>query len=119
LSSLFSKNQQVITIHSRFQLEAEKIGKHVVFQVTVYQKETRNKSTLFAETQCSDPYHFMVQFIIRDCPDFDTLLSMFLEQLDYRGYRPVRYRKKASERWNEWIAIPPRPSTGNLNKSKI
>jgi len=108
----------VVTVHSRFQLEAEKIGKHVVFQVTVYQKKTKNNSKLFAETQCSDPYHLMVQFIIRDCPDFATLLSRFIEQLDYRGYLPIRYRKKISGKWEEWIAIPPRPLSKDNSTSR-
>ncbi len=119
LSLYFSKNQCVVTVYSRFQLEAEKLGRHIVFQVTVYQKTTKNRSVLFAETQCSDPYQFLVQFIIRDCTDFDELLSKFLDQLDYRGYAALRYRIRGEGKWNEWIAIPPRPSARNANSHEF
>ena len=108
------ENLLVIAIDSRFQLEAEKLNRHVVFQVTVYKKKTKNSTRLFAETQCSDPYNYMVQFVIRECTDFDDLLTKFLAQLDYRGYSPLRYRKKEGGVWGEWIPIPPRPAAGRI-----
>ncbi|MFT7581064.1 MAG: hypothetical protein ACI9MR_002738, partial [Myxococcota bacterium] len=43
---------------NRFQLEATKLGRNVVFQVTVFEKKERNKSRLYAETQCSDPLQY-------------------------------------------------------------
>ena len=102
----------MIRINRRFQLEVEKLGKKTIFQVTVYERTgTRSKGKrLFAETQVEDPYHFRVQFIVRDAPDFDSLLKTFLEQLAFRGYTPIRYRLKEEDNgWSDWINIPPSP----------
>lgn len=95
----------LITEHNRFQLEATKLGRNVVFQVTVFQKRERNRTKLFAETQCSDPFHFIIQFIIREAPTFEVLLEKFIRQLNHRGFTPLRYRIRTDEKWAEWLAI--------------
>jgi len=86
-------------------LEASKLGRDVVFQVTVFAKEERNRSKLFAETQCSDPFHLVIQFIIREAPDFDSLLSRFIAQLEHRGFVPVRYRLHEAGKWAHWRSL--------------
>ncbi len=96
----------MITEHSRFQLEASKLGRDVVFQVTVFQKEERRRRRLFAATQCSDPFHFLIQFIIREAPDFDTLLSRFVGQLEHRGFEALRMRMRGDGKWEPWMPVP-------------
>lgn len=105
----------VITEHSRFQLEAGKLGRDVMFQVTVFEKEERKRKKLFAETQCSDPFHMVIQFIIREVPDFPTLLQRFVKQLEHRGFAPTRMRMRlvgadgssgASGKWDAWTPVP-------------
>jgi hypothetical protein len=95
----------LITEFNRFQLEATKLGRNVIFQVTVFQKRERNRSKLFAETQCSDPFHFIIQFIIREAPTFEVLLEKFYRQLDQRGFAPLRYRVRDKGKWGEWEGI--------------
>ena len=80
--------------HSRFQLEASKLGRDVMFQVTVFEREERRRKKLFAETQCSDPFHLVIQFIIREAPDFESLLARFVAQLEHRGFAPMRMRMR-------------------------
>ena len=92
--------------HSRFQLEASKLGRTVVFQVTVFERTDKGRTRLFAETQCTDPLHFILQFIIRDAPDFGTLLQKFLAELEYRGFSAVRFRLTDGRRWGEWTPLP-------------
>ncbi len=96
----------MITEHSRFQLEASKLGRDLMFQVTVFEKEERRRKKLFAETQCSDPFHLVIQFIIREAPDFDTLLQRFVAQLEHRGFVPQRMRMRTDGRWQEWLPVP-------------
>lgn len=96
----------VITEHSRFQLEASKLGRDLIFQVTVFEKEERKRKKLFAETQCSDPFHLVIQFIIREAPDFDTLLQRFVRQLEHRGFTPNRMRMRAEGKWEPWVPVP-------------
>ncbi|MSP90606.1 MAG: hypothetical protein EXR79_02190 [Myxococcales bacterium] len=96
----------VITEHTRFQLEASKLGRDLIFQVTVFEKEERKRKKLFAETQCSDPFHLVIQFIIREAPDFDNLLQRFVNQLEHRGYAPTRMRLRLNERWQDWTPVP-------------
>lgn len=96
----------MITEHCRFQLEATKLGREVVFQVTVFQKEERRRKKLFAATQCSDPFHFLIQFIIREAPDFDTLLQRFVGQLEHRGFDPQRMRMRGEGKWESWRPVP-------------
>jgi len=96
----------VITEHSRFQLEASKLGRDTVFQVTVFEREERKRKRLFAETQCADPFHLVIQFIIREAPDFDTLLQRFVRQLEHRGFLPTRMRMRDGGKWREWQAVP-------------
>ena len=96
----------MITEHSRFQLEASKLGREVVFQVTVFQKEERRRVRLFAATQCSDPFHFLIQFIIREAPDFDSLVQRFVRQLEHRGFEPARMRLRAAGKWDKWLPVP-------------
>lgn len=91
--------------HSRFQLEASRLGRTVVFQVTVFEKEDRQRTRLYAETQCSDPLHFMLQFIVRDATDFDDLLSRFLAELEHRGFEASRYRRREGAKWGDWTAL--------------
>jgi len=99
----------LITEHSRFQLEASKLGREVVFQVTVFQKEERRRKRLFAATQCSDPFHFLIQFIIREAPDFDGLLQRFMRQLEHRGFEPARLRMRNEGKWDKWLPVPRLP----------
>lgn len=94
------------TEHSRFQLEASKLGRDVIFQVTVFEKEERKRKKLFAETSCADPFHLIIQFIIREAPDFDTLLQRFVRQLEHRGFAPIRMRHLTGGKWAEWQAVP-------------
>ncbi|HIA02160.1 MAG TPA: hypothetical protein EYN66_09650 [Myxococcales bacterium] len=89
----------------RFQLEATKLGRNVVFQITVFEKTERNRTKLFAETQCSDPLHFIIQFIIRDATSFDNLIEKFVQQLTHRGFSPVQYRIRDDGKWQTWIPI--------------
>lgn len=96
----------MITEHCRFQLEASKLGREVVFQVTVFQKEERRRRKLFAATQCSDPFHFLIQFIIREAPDFDALLQRFVGQLEHRGFEPERMRMRGEGKWEPWRPVP-------------
>ncbi len=96
----------MITEHSRFQLEASKLGRDLVFQVTVFEKEERRRKKLFAETQCSDPFHLVIQFIIREAPDFETLLQRFVAQLEHRGFQPIRMRTRNEGRWQDWQTVP-------------
>ncbi len=77
-----------------------------MFQVTVFEREERRRKKLFAETQCSDPFHLVIQFIIREAPDFDTLLQRFVGQLEHRGFQPTRMRTRVNERWQDWTAVP-------------
>ncbi len=97
----------MISEHSRFQLEASKLGRDLIFQVTVFEKEERKRKKLFAETQCSDPFHLVIQFIIREAPDFDTLLQRFVRQLEHRGFVPIRMRMRdGASKWKDWQAVP-------------
>ena len=94
-------------IHNRFQLEANKLGRTVVFQVTVFEQKERNKTRLFAETQCSDPLQHLIQFIVRDAPDMGAILDGFIAQLVHRGFRPQRHRLRVEEKgkWDEWVGL--------------
>ena len=91
--------------YNRFQLEAAKLGRSVVFQVTVFEKTERNRGKLFAETQCSDPLHYIIQFIIREAASFDVLLEKFVQQLVHRGFTPIKYRVRGEGKWQEWQPI--------------
>lgn len=102
----------MITEHSRFQLEASKLGREVVFQVTVFQKEERRRKRLFAATQCTDPFHFLIQFIIREAPDFESLLQRFVVQLEHRGFEPARMRMREEGKWLKWLPVP-RPTASD------
>ena len=95
----------VIREFKRFQLEATKLGRIVVFQMTVFEKTERNRRKLFAETQCSDPLHFVIQFIIREAPTFEVLLAKFVHQLLHRGFTPVKYRVRDNDKWQEWLPV--------------
>lgn len=95
-----------IQIFGRFELESLKLGRDVLFQVTVFEKKERGRRRLFAETQCSDPLQYMVQFVIRDAPDIDGIINRFVEQLVHRGYNPSRYRLgQDNGTWEEWTEI--------------
>lgn len=97
----------MINEHARFQLEASKLGRDHVFQVTVFEKEERRRKRYFAETQCSDPFHLVIQFIIRDAPDFDGLLQRFVGQLQHRGFEPRRMRLcTPTGKWQAWGEVP-------------
>ncbi|NUN12648.1 MAG: hypothetical protein HUU55_03320 [Myxococcales bacterium] len=102
---------QLINEHCRFQLEATKLGRDVVFQVTVLEKRERRGTKLYAETECSDPYHFLIQFIIREAESFEEVLDKFKRQLVYRGFSPLRFRVRTHDkttgydRWAEWVNI--------------
>ena len=73
-----------LKIYDRFQLEASKLGRTVVFQVTVFERKDRGKTRLFAETECSDPLQHLIQFVIRDAPDVDGIIDRFVAQLVHR-----------------------------------
>ena len=95
-----------IRVFSRFQLESTKLGRDVVFQVTVFERKERGRRRLFAETQCSDPLQYLVQFVIRDAENLDGVISRFVEQLIIRGYAPSRYRLTLeNDTWDEWTEI--------------
>ncbi len=95
----------MIKEHGRFQLEASKLGRLVVFQVTVFEKIDRRRTRLFAETQCSDPYHFIIQFVIKDAESMEEIIRLFTDQLLHRGFEPHRVRI-FKERWGSWEAAP-------------
>ena len=95
----------MIREYNRFQLEATKLGRIVVFQVTVFEKTERNRRKLFAETQCSDPLHFIIQFIIREAPTFEVLLEKFVHQLVHRGFSPVKFRIRGEGKWQDWRPV--------------
>ena len=94
----------MIKQHGRFQLESTKLGRSVVFQVTVFEKVDRRRTRLFAETQCSDPYQFIIQFVIKDAESMEDIIQRFVEQLEHRGFRPDRYRL-FTERWSAWVNL--------------
>ena len=73
--------------------------------MTVFEKTERNRRKLFAETQCSDPLHFVIQFIIREAPTFEVLLAKFVQQLLHRGFTPVKYRVRGEDKWQTWLPI--------------
>ena len=90
----------------RFQYEATKLGRTVVFQVTVFEKKERNKARLYAETQCYDPLQFLIQFVIRDAPDLDAVIDRFTQQLIHRGFSPLQFRvKNDNGSWGTWSHI--------------
>jgi hypothetical protein len=92
--------------HARFQLEATKLGRMVIFQVTVYSKKVRRKERLFAETQCSDPYHFIIQFVIKDANSTEEIIQRFMAQLRHRAFLPLRFRHNTNGRWDHWLPAP-------------
>lgn len=96
-----------LKVYDRFQLEALKLGRTVVFQVTVFERHDRGKSRLFAETECSDPLQHLIQFVIRDAPDVDGVIDRFVAQLVHRGFKPLRHRGRLqeSQKWAEWRPI--------------
>ena len=102
---LMRPNTRVIREFKRFQLEATKLGRVVVFQMTIFEKTERNRRKLFAETQCSDPLHFVIQFIIREAPTFEVLLAKFVHQLLHRGFTPVKYRVRGEDKWQDWEPV--------------
>ncbi len=97
----------MIQEHARFQLEASRLGRDHVFQVTVFEKEERRRKRYFAETQCSDPFHLVIQFIIRDAANCDELLRRFVGQLEHRGFEPRRLRVCGpAGKWQAWGPVP-------------
>lgn len=95
-----------IKLFQRFQYEATKLGRTVIFQVTVYEKKERNKARLYAETQCYDPLQYLIQFVIRDAPDLEAVIERFTQQLVHRGFDPLQYRvKNESGIWGAWSHI--------------
>jgi len=95
-----------LQVFSRFQLEASKLGRIVVFQVTVFERKERNKTRLFAETQCSDPLQYLIQFVIKDAPDMDGIIDRFVAQLVHRGFKPLRHRFRLEDTsWDAWRDI--------------
>jgi hypothetical protein len=89
----------------RFQLEATKVGRTVVFQVTVFRRTDPRREKLFAETQCSDPMHYIIQFVIRDETTLEGILKKFRLQLLHRGFVPVRVRLRTGKQWEGWSPI--------------
>lgn len=88
---------------NRFQLEASKLGRSVIFQVTVFERKERSKRRLYAETQCYDPLQYIIQFVIRDAEDMDGVIERFTAQLSHRGFTPLAYRvKRDNGTWGEW-----------------
>ena len=95
-----------IEVFCRFQLEATKLGREVIFLVTVFEKTERGRRRLFAETQCSDALQFLLQFVIRDATDLDGVVERFVRQLVHRGFAPLQYRVQADTgTWQEWIPL--------------
>ena len=78
-----------------------------MFQVTVFEKKERAKTRLYAETQCSDPLQYVIQFVIRDAPDLDAVLERFQTQLVHRGFTPLQYRVRDGDKgtWGRWQAL--------------
>ncbi|PIE18988.1 MAG: hypothetical protein CSA66_03340 [Proteobacteria bacterium] len=73
----------------------------------MFEKKERNKSRLFAETQCYDPLQYMIQFVIRDAVDLDGVIEAFSKQLIHRGFAPMKLRVKNDDgTWAAWAAIP-------------
>ena len=95
----------MIKEYNRFQLVASKLGRNVVFQVTVFEKTERSRTKLFAETQCSDPLHHIIQFVIRDAKTFEGLLAKFVQQLTHRGFTPIKFRVRDGQKWQAWSPI--------------
>jgi hypothetical protein len=95
-----------ITLYQRFQYEATKLGRSVIFQVTVFERKERNKARLYAETQCYDPLQYLIQFVIRDAPDLEAVIDRFTQQLVHRGFDPLQFRvKNENGTWGEWSHI--------------
>ena len=95
-----------IEVFCRFQLEAIKLGREVIFLVTVFEKNERGRRRLFAETQCSDALQFLLQFVIRDAKDLDGVVERFVRQLVHRGFDPLQYRVQTETgSWEDWIPL--------------
>lgn len=94
-----------ITEHSHFQMEASKLGRTVLLDTTVYEKRDRRRTGLHAEAQCSDPHHFIVQFVVRDAESVDDVVRMLIAQLEHRGFEPTRYRMRSDGGWDEWVVV--------------
>jgi len=94
----------MIKEHGKIQVTAEKHGKSVVFDLKVFERNTRKKRKLFAETQCSDTHHFIIQFFIKEADTVDEIITRFCSQLAHRGFEPIRLRFK-QRGWGPWEPI--------------
>jgi len=99
------------TLHSKFQVEIQRLGQIVRMDVTSYEVTDRRGSRLEAETQVQDPFHNRVVFHIRNAENFTQVQEKLQAQLIHRGYAPLRMRllsedsRTGATRWLEWQLI--------------
>ena len=99
------------TLHSRFQVEIQRLGQIVRMDVTTYAVTDRKGSRLEAETQVQDPFHNRVVFHVRNAADFGQIKNKLQAQLIHRGYAPLRMRllsedpRTGATKWLDWEAI--------------
>ena len=99
------------SLHSKFQVEIQRLGQVVRMDVTTYAVTDRKGSRLEAETQVQDPFHNRVVFHVRNAEDFGQIQQKLQAQLIHRGYAPLRMRllsedpRTGATRWLEWTPI--------------
>ena len=94
----------MIKEHGKIQVAAEKNGRSVIFDLRVFERKIRKKRKLFAETQCSDTHHFIIQFFVKDADSVEEIIQRFCKQLAHRGFEPVRLRH-LKRGWGPWEAL--------------
>lgn len=63
----------------------------------------RGRRKLLGEAFARQVYHPVIHFKVYDDGDVDALFLRFLNQLIYRGYRPLQFREMDMEnRWGAW-----------------
>jgi len=91
----------MIKEHSTIQVSADRHGRSVVFDLKVFERNTRKKTKLFAETQCADNHHFIIQFFVKEADSVDEIIQLFCGQLIHRGFEPSQLRFK-NRGWGPW-----------------
>lgn len=99
------------SLHSRFQVEIQRLSQLVKMEVVTYAIDDRRGTRLEAQTQCQDPFHNHVLFYVRNAETFEQVLTKLQAQFIHRGYAPLRYRLReenpatGATKWREWEPI--------------
>ena len=95
----------MIKEYGRIQIAAQKQDRSVVFDLKIFEKKTPKKRKLLAETQCTDPNHFIIQFYIKEADSIEEIMERFSVQLTHRGFTPERVRT-LKRGWGPWEPFP-------------